>query len=415
METRSEKLDRVEKAFLKLESHVRSEDYRGYDPYDALTGFFPFSKLGKWPPILAIQMGKRFPINLRPMLGIPKMHNPKALGLFLNGYALLPPNPERQDRCRYLFERLMELRSTGVSGLAWGYPFPWASPAKFLPAWSPTGVVTGFVALGIEAYYRTYKDERALGALVDVCRFLSQDLHHIDREGEYAISYSNVEPDFCYNASLLAAQAYALTYSHTRKDEYADRAARALTTVLSRQHPDGRWDYSEDLKTGRRRVQTDFHQGFILDSILSISESLGERSPDVSTALSNGFDFYRRHQFASGGRALWRFPKSYPADIHHQAQGILTAVRIHRSTGGSDALDMAEKTTEYALRHFQSSKGGFYYHRHRFLTDRTEYMRWGNAWMFAALAEMAKLLSDESPTSPIKRQKAPSAKAAAMR
>lgn len=414
MEPGSEKLARFTRAFRDLESLVRSEDYRGYDPYDALTGFIPFQKLGKWPPILAIQVGKRFPINLRPLLGIHKMHNPKALGLFLKGYASLPSGPENRARCRHLFDRLLELRSTGVSGLAWGYPFPWASPAKFLPAWSPTGVVTGFVAQGIDAYYRTYKDERALDALVDICKFVSEDLHHLDRDGEYYISYSTVEPDFCYNASLLAAQAYALTFRHTQNSEYAVRAARALATVMSRQHADGSWDYSEDLHTGSRRVQTDFHQGFILDSILSISENLEELSPDVAAALSKGFEFYRTRQFASDGCTLWRLPKSYPVDIHHQAQGILTAVRMYCSTGGPEALEMAEKTAEYALRHFQSSNGGFYYRRHRWMVDRTEYMRWGNAWMFLALAEMVTLLNDENRTGPVQRQKTPDTETATM-
>lgn len=397
MANRDRDVESVERALRELEKHVRGAEYAGYDPYDALTGFIPFSKWGKWPPVLAIQMGKRLPINIRPLLGISRARNPKALGLFLYGYAVPPASDENRRRCRHLFDQLMGLRSRGASGSAWGYPFPWAGPAKYLAAGSPTAVATGFVAQGIEAYYRRYGDERAREALADICEFLNRDLHHLRRGDDYAISYSTVAPDFCYNASLLAAQAYAMAYAHCGEGEYAEKAADALRTVLSRQESDGRWDYSEDWHTGRRRTQTDFHQGFLIDSILSIADNLGERCPDVSSALSKGFEFYRTHQFASDGRALWRYPKSYPTDIHHQAQGILTAARMFRATGSPEALDLARKTTRYALERFRAPEGGFYYRRHRLFTDKTRYMRWGNAWMFLALSEMLEVCGAESP------------------
>ncbi|HLV52952.1 MAG TPA: hypothetical protein VKY29_02950 [Cryomorphaceae bacterium] len=389
--------NRVEMAFRTLESRVRSRDFAGYDPYDALTGFLPWSKMGKWPAVLAIQTGKRMPVNFRPLLGIRKAHNPKALGLFLLGYSIRPPTPEREEICNRLFERLMELRSPGTEGIAWGYPFPWASPAKYLPAFSPTGVVTGFVAQGLEAYYRAYGDERVPGVLEDICRFITADLHHTESQGFYAISYSTVEPDFCHNASLLSAQAYASAYALNGNREYAHGAERALRTVLDRQHPDGRWDYSESLATGKVRVQTDFHQGFILDSILSIAGNGVVPLQEVRGALEKGFEFYRSRQFSPRGRALWRLPKSYPADIHHQAQGIVTAARMHRA-GVASALDMAVKIADYAVEHFRAPHGGYRYRIHRAFTDRTEYMRWGNAWMFLALGELLSTLDAGTKT-----------------
>jgi hypothetical protein len=376
---------RIKRSLHYLEQFCAKRKYKGYDPYDALNSKFPFSRLGKWPPILAIQVLKRNPFNFRPILAVPKMWNPKALGLFLRGYALLPKSEENKKKCIWLFEKLLELQSPVASGMAWGYPFPWASPDKYLPRWSPTSVVSGFVAQGIDAYYRTYGDNRALDALNKVCVFLSESLFHTEDEDLYAISYSTVKPDFCYNASLLAAEVYAATYEHTGQNAYADIARKALQSVLNRQKSDGSWNYSENLETGKQRVQIDFHQGFILDSILAIANSLNHFTEPVVKALQEGFEFYRTAQFTSDGRALWRLPGDFPADIHHQAQGILTATRIFDYDRNRRAEAMSKAVLKYTLDNFQDSRGYFYYRKHRYFTDRTNYMRWGNAWMFLSL------------------------------
>jgi hypothetical protein len=387
-------LIKLKRSFHNLKDYVERRKYKGYDPYDVLTSVFPFRKLGKWPPIIAIQITKRNPLNFRKILGVPKMWNPKALGLFLQGYSLLPKSEDNKAKCEWLFEKLLELQSPGVPGMGWGYPFPWASPEKYLAAWSPTSVVSGFVAQGLDAYYRAYADPRALDALEKTCIFLSEGLVHTERDEFYAISYSTVKPDFCYNASLLAAQTYALTYALTGAQIYADIARKALETVLSRQKSDGSWNYSEHLETGKQRVQIDFHQGFVLDSIMSISERLGLRDESIERALQDGFEFYRDQQFASTGRALWRLPGNFPTDIHHQAQGILTSIRYERYSKSRRAEALGKSVLIYTLTNFQDSRGYFYYRKHKTFTDRTSYMRWGNAWMFLAMADSLKAAQD---------------------
>jgi len=388
MDFTESELIKLKRSLRYLRDYCEKRKYKGYDPYDVLLSKVPFVKFGKWPPILAIQFFKRFPLNFRPLIGVPKSLNPKALGLFLKGYCTYKAHPDAELKARDLFEKLLEVQTPVEKGMAWGYPFPWASPEKYLPAWSPTSVVTGFVAQGIDAYYRAYGDERALDALNQACIFLSEGLHHTDEDEFYAISYSTVKPDFCYNASLLAAQTYALTYSHTGQSQYKSIAHRALNSVLQRQKSDGSWNYSENLETGKQRVQIDFHQGFVLDSILSICKSLNEFSEASEGALQKGFEFYREKQFSNEGQAYWRLPERYPSDIHHQAQGLITAVNYFDYTNGKMAGLMAKKIAFYALNHFQDKRGYFYYRKHRNFTDRTSYMRWGNAWMFLAMSKL---------------------------
>lgn len=391
MDFTESQLIKLKRSLRYLRDYCEKRQYKGYDPYDVLMSKVPFEKLGKWPPILAIQLFKRNPLNFRPLIGVPKSINPKALGLFLKGYSIYSGHPNAEKKAREIFDKLLEVQTPVGQGMAWGYPFPWASPVKYLPAWSPTSVVTGFVAQGLDAYYRAYKDERALDALNKACIFLSEGLYHTEEDDFYAISYSTVEPDFCYNASLLAAQTYALTYSHTGQEAYKTIALKALDSVIKRQKSDGSWNYSESLETGKQRVQIDFHQGFILDSILSICKSLNEYSEAAEGALQKGFEFYREKQFSNEGRAYWRLPEQYPSDIHHQAQGIITALNYFEHTNGKMAGLMAKKIALYTLDNFQDKRGFFYYRKHRSFTDRTSYMRWGNAWMFLALSKMLQV------------------------
>ena len=69
-----------------LSLYIESRDFRGYDPYDALNS--PVARvLGfglKFGRIAWIQLFRRLPINLRPLLFCAKGHNPKGLGLFLD-------------------------------------------------------------------------------------------------------------------------------------------------------------------------------------------------------------------------------------------------------------------------------------------------------------------------------------------
>ena len=398
MDFSESELIKLKRSLRYLREYCEKRQYKGYDPYDVLMSKIPFSKFGKWPPILAIQIFKRNPLNFRPIIGVPRSTNPKGLGLFLKGYSTYEGHPDREKKARAIFDKLLEVQTPVENGMAWGYPFPWASPEKFLPAWSPTSVVTGFVAQGIDSYYKAFGDKRALDALERAGEFLSNDLHHTEEDELYAISYSTVKPDFCYNASLLAAETYAMTYAHTQNADYKNKALKALDSVLKRQKSDGSWNYSENLETGKQRVQIDFHQGFVIDSIISICTSIGTTNEDAEKAIQKGFDFYREKQFTNSGRSLWRLPESYPSDIHHQAQGIITALKYYEYSGGKMAALMAKKVATYTLENFQDRRGYFYYRKHKNFTDRTTYMRWGNAWMFLAMSMLVHSIESNTKT-----------------
>ena len=49
------------------------------------------------------------------------------------------------------------------------------------------------------------------------------------------------------------------------------------------------------------------------------------------------------------------------------------------------------------MRNMAAPDGSFYFQRHRLWTNRTAYMRWGQAWMLQALARLLRAGGNLSP------------------
>ena len=386
----------IREAHRHLRHYVEKAKFKGYDPYDTLNSPLPFHWLGKWGPVLAIQFQKRNPVNIRPLIGIKKGVNPKAMGLFLHAYSLLYQFSGAEafrEQADFCFRWLMDNPTEGFKGLCWGYNFDWASPVKTLKAYSPTIVVSGFVAKGIWAYYQATQSDEAAKALESIGEFAWEELPRTEDKNGICISYSTIQPDVCYNASMLGAELYARLWQITKKAEYLERAESVTNHTLAQQHEDGHWGYSVSLKTGEERKQIDFHQGYVLDSIFNVGQ-FTERPEKYQAALKKGLRFYTQKQFNRHGRAYWRIPRKWPVDIHNQAQGIITHTRLN--SFGPDTLDTASRIAVWTIQNMQHPSGGFRYKLYPYYRINTPFMRWGQAWMFLALTEW--LTTVENPS-----------------
>ena len=382
----------IQNSFNKLLNYIESENRKGYDPYDTLNSWVPFHWLGKWGPILAIQFQKRNPINIRPFLGIKKDYNPKAMGLFLRAYSILYAKTNKKeylDKADFTFEWLKDNYSKGYSGYCWGYNFPWYTPEKTLPAFTPSSVVTGTNCKGIWQYYKATQDKKTEEALLNSAKFLLNDLPRYEDKTGLCISYTPVKKDICYNASLLAGETLAMCYNLTGESSYKDLCIAIVDFAVARQKEDGRWNYSQDIKTGQEREQIDFHQGYIIESIFEIKKLITISDSKWDTSIEKGLKFYRNRQFLDNGQALWRLPKKYPVDIHNQAQGIITFSSLKDSN--SDYLMFARKIAIWTIENMQSNDGYFYYRRNKYFTNKIPCMRWSQAWMLLALSYFYKV------------------------
>jgi len=134
-----------------VEAYVVNADYRGYDPFDALTS--PLFRLRPFRTSrilrLAVQQAvRRSPVNVRPLLRIRKGYNPVTLALVLEASTYLANvQPDRADvyreRAEHCVRELRAMRSAGYSGDCWGYDFDWEGRNATIPASTPTVVATG--------------------------------------------------------------------------------------------------------------------------------------------------------------------------------------------------------------------------------------------------------------------------------
>lgn len=376
-------------ALEKLVSYIKANDFSGYDPYDTLNSQLELQRLGTWVPAVAVQIQKRNPVNIRSLLGIRKSRNPKGIGLMLKAFTILYQNEPKEyyrEIADSLYQWLIEHHSTGYSGYAWGYNFDWANPEGNLKAHTPSVVVTAFVTDGLYEYYQTFQKDEAKQAVLSACKFIADDLPVTRLPQGISIAYTQQSKGCCYNASMLGAETLAKGYKLSGNNTWLNRAQAAAGFVMSRQKEDGRWNYSYDPETDREREQVDFHQGFILVSLDNYRRAVDDSNTTISKALEKGLAFYRAQQFSEQGRSFWRWPEQWPTDIHHQAQGIITFSRLQHFN--SAYLPFSHTIAEWTIRNMRDRKGYFYYQKHRCFTNRIPYMRWGQAWMLLALAEL---------------------------
>ena len=215
--------------FNALKHYCESEDFKGWDPYDGLNSkvlrkILPL-KHSALLRLVVIQGFKRCPWNLRRMFLVPKQHNAKGIGLFLQGYcnllkivtkdntlaSTIGTKEQILEKIHYLSDLLISMQSKGYHGACWGYNFDWQSRRLFLfPAYSPTVVATCFCASALFEAYELTKKKEYLDVALDSANFILKDLHFDDYKGEKMISYSPLQGNYLVsNASLLGSKVLA--------------------------------------------------------------------------------------------------------------------------------------------------------------------------------------------------------------
>ncbi len=127
----------LQEAHQELWKWCRARDFAGYDPFDALNSrLFQATPLkhSRAARLAWTQLHKRSPLNLRPVVGVPRERNSKGLALFalaaLADYRR-ESTKENEIEARALVDDLLAMGVKGFSGAAWGYNFDWQGRAFF--------------------------------------------------------------------------------------------------------------------------------------------------------------------------------------------------------------------------------------------------------------------------------------------
>jgi hypothetical protein len=377
----------VREVTLRLLEYCRTNDWSGYDPYDALNSplFRTIPILdSRLPRLVLTQLLKRSPINIRRLFDIPKTQNPKALGLFLTALLKLLKLDLLEDRREVtdMIDRILRARSTGTKYWCWGYSFPWQTRTIVVPRGSPNLVCTTFVASSLLNAFDELGEERFLEIGVSVGEYFINELYYT--EGQDIASFSYPLPGLktkIHNANFLAAAFLCRLFHYTKDDRFLEPALKVSRYSAGKQRTDGSWAYGE--LPGQEWVDN-FHTGYNLSGLHDVCDYLP--TSEFESNIRRGFAFYRKHFFREDGAVRYFHDRTYPIDIHCVAQSLLTLLEF-------EYLDLTNVTLvssvyAWVMRHMWNEAGFFYYRVLRSVAIRTSYMRWSQAWMLLALSTM---------------------------
>lgn len=368
---------------------MRERDFRGWDPFDLLASPLVrgLSFGARLPAVAWTQLGRRSPVQLRGLLGVPRTVNPKTLGLVVAGSCRLEGGDEAVD----MVERLLDLERPGGG---WGYPFPWANRAFRVPADTPASVPTAFVGHALMDVLEggsAVEGGEVEGAVVRAAEWARSELGRLPGpDGTFCFTYTPLDQRGVHNANALTASLLARAGRRLDDQGLLDAALRAARFTVRAQADDGSWRYGSG--SGDRWIDS-YHTGYLLWALETVGRALA--TDELDEAVDRGLRYWQG-AFFRGPAVSLRPGGTYPVDMHAVAQAVLTALRFRDRLDRGRAL--AESLGRWSVRRMRAPDGHFHYRRHRLLTNRVPYMRWVQAWAFRAFAELAAVAADEPGT-----------------
>lgn len=374
-----------------LISSGQSTEWKGHDKHDGLNSKLVWACFGwsKATRLLALQAIMRFPIDIRGILRVQPVENPKGLALFTQAFLSLWSTYQSEfylSSAKALGERLLLLRAPlgEGSGLAWGYQYPWQDLGFFAPKGLPNAVVSSFVGEAMLDLYDATEDNRFRDAALESLPFYINALPRlVETDEELCLAYMPVRMSMrVLDVSALVGSFLARCTNYNDDSDISDYATRMVRYVVNRQTEVGAWWYTDPPHASPVRIDN-YHTGFILDAIWRYMHRTGDRS--LADAYQRGLEFYAGNLFEANGAPKWMSDQAYPRDVHGSAQGIITFSRHSNEFPG-----LAEKILSWAVDNLYDGKGRFWYRRYRRRTDRRFFLRWNNGWMVRAISDLLR-------------------------
>jgi hypothetical protein len=358
-------VDPVAAAAARLLSALEDSSLAGWDPFDALST--PRVRALARTAVLrraAIQLTKRSPVNIRPLLGVEKVRHVKALALLASAYSRLGHEAQAAE----LVSEVAHRAAHDDDGIAWGYDFDVQTRWGYYRAGTPNAVVTSFVAHAMLD--------------VDKCAQRVSEVRHyalrclLRRTADSAFfSYYDGSETLIHNASLLVAGVFA----RSAPDEELGTARQAVELALASQRPDGSWPYGE----GRGLEWVDgYHTAYNLDALGLWHARTGDSA--TQEAIARGLNLYLTRLIDSDGAPRADLGRRFPVDIHACSTAIYVLSRLRAYD--ERALPTATRVLDWTLRHMSRADGRFAFQLHRHYRNSTSYIRWNDAHMLQALA-----------------------------
>ena len=386
--------DRLHRHCRQVLGYARDREYTGWDYADGLSSAFvqrlPIeSKLVN----LAVQETiKRAPVNLRPLFRVEQRRNYKGAALFamanLDIYTL-SGEPRYAAEARSLVDWLLEADNDWCEHFCGGghrHPLQGLSSDRPSIPGEASGVVSTTYAVQALLQAAAVLDDPEYATVArSAGEFVLEELCYTERDDGACINYTVTKgereqdvasPPHTLNANAIGARLLLELDARFGEPEYREAATSILDYVVSKQTAIGGWMYT-DPPTGSHLSMDNFHNGFIIESLLRYRELTGSDRYDAT--IDRAMSFYRERLFDDDGAPNWDESSTYPRDSHAAAQGIIVF------TEAGD-LAFARRIIDWAFDALYAGDGQFYYQKRRFYTKRFTLMRWCQAWMAYAIS-----------------------------
>jgi rhamnogalacturonyl hydrolase YesR len=383
-------IDKIEASLDKVLEYADNRNYQGYNKYDALDSklLMTLSFGSKFLRLVYSQVVMRFPINIRPVLFVPKTRNPKGIALFamayMNKYKAKKDQKDLQ-KAEELLDWLIKNPSSNKWGNCWGYQHPWQDVGFFAPAHLPNRVVTFFVLTAMLDAYEITGNEKYLTVAKNAVPFIKDAPKVLfEDENMKAMSYVPVETInwIVMDVSILAGSILARINKYLKDEEIAKTAKKLVAFVVDKQTDYGAWYYTHPAGDHPRQ-HDNYHTGYIIDAIYDYTKHTGDES--FMPAYLKGLDYYIKNLFLEDGTPKWENNKLYPIDVHGSAQGIISFIKA--AEFDDKYRQFALKIADWTIDKMQNQKKGFfYYQKTRFFRKPFTLMRWSCGWMSRGLS-----------------------------
>jgi hypothetical protein len=283
-------------------------------------------------------------------------------------------------RAAPLVRRLEALRAGGPEP-AWGYHFDVETRFFFYPRGSPNTIATALVGLALLDAHEALGDLHLLELAAGAGEFFLARVPQTDAPGGAYFGYLPNDRTPIHNANLLAAALLAAAGQRADRRDFLDAARAAVDYALAHQRADGSWPYAE---TPHGRWIDGLHTGYVLDSLARCASLAGE--PRLRGAYHRGLAFYSERLFRRDGTPKYLVDSVYPIDSQYVAQGIRTFSLASRVDGRW--LDRAWRVHDFAMARMARPDGAFVFQRQRLWTNAAPHIRWVEAPMLEALAQL---------------------------
>jgi hypothetical protein len=376
---------RLYESVCRLSDWLEKNDYRGYDTFDGLNARFlrPLTFENKFLRMVLQQGVRRFPINLRPLLGIRRSYSTKGMGFLARGFMRLHQatgDTAWRDKAEFALQWLIDNQSQGYAGACWGNHFDYQSRSSFVSKDVPSIVWTSLIGHALLDAYDHFQKDEFLQLGVSACEHIMRDLGRYVEGESVCLGYFPTSTHQVHNANTLGGSLLARTYSYTGNDALRELAERSFLYTAKHQRSDGSWYYGE---ASNLRWVDNFHTAYVLDCFKHYAESTG--SDRFEKNLTAGYNYWKSTFFLSDGAPRYYSHKARPFDIQCSSQAIDTLVFF--SDRDPDGLSLALKVAQWTIKHMQDRSGYFYYRRYPLgMVNRTPTLHWGQGTMLCALA-----------------------------